>query len=113
MDIFKVGSDVSESAIAVRAMKEGKVLTEKVAREKYGKRLVTVAVPLVDDSNNSVGAFSIVLPRLHPVAASFKNFAPIVAELFPEGAFLYVSDLTKIIEIQGSGKFTLPNMNVG
>jgi hypothetical protein len=113
MDIFKVGSDVVEAAIAVRAMKEGKVLTEKVAREKYGKRLVTVAVPLVDDSNNPVGAFSIVLPRLHPVAASFKNFAPIVTELFPEGAFLYISDLTKIINIQGSKKFTLPNMDVG
>lgn len=113
MDVFKVGSDVSEAAIAVRSMKEGKVLTEKVAREKYGKRLVTVAVPLVDDSNNSVGAFSIVLPRLHPVAAGFRNFAPIVTELFPEGAFLYLSDLTKIINIQGSKKFTLPNMNVG
>lgn len=113
MDIFKVGSDVAGSAIAVRAMKEGKVLTEKVAREKYGKRLVTVAVPLVDDSNNSVGAFSIVLPRVHPIVESFKSFAPIVTELFPEGAFLYISDLTKIINIQGSKKFTLPNMNVG
>ncbi len=113
MDIFKVGSDVSESAIAVKAMREGKVLTEKVSREKYGKRLITVAIPLVDDSNISVGAFSIVLPRLHPVAESFKNFAPVVAELLPEGAFLYMSDLSKIAYIQPSRKFTLPNMHVG
>lgn len=113
MDIFKEGSDVSESAIAVRAMNEGKVLTEKVPREKYGQRLLTVAIPLFDDSNNAVGAFSIVLPRLHPVAESFNNFAPIVAELFPEGAFLYISDLSKIMHIQGSQKFTLPNMYIG
>lgn len=113
MDIFKEGSDVSESAIAVRSMKENKVLTEKVPREKYGQRLLTIAIPLVDDSNNPVGAFSIVLPRLHPVAESFSNFAPIVAELFPEGAFLYVSDLNKIIHMQASKKFTLPNMYVG
>jgi hypothetical protein len=113
MDIFKEGNDVSESAIAVRAMKENKVLTEKVPREKYGQRLLTVAVPVVDDSNKPVAAFSIVLPRLHPVAASFNNFAPIVAELFPEGAFIYISDLTKIAYIQASKKFTLPNMYVG
>lgn len=113
MDIFKEGSNVSETAIAVRAMKEGKVLSEKVAREKYGQRLITVAVPLVDDSGIPVGAFSIVLPRLHPVAASFSDFAPIVAELFPEGAFLYMSDLNKIAYIQSSKKFTLTNMHVG
>ncbi|MDR3597398.1 methyl-accepting chemotaxis protein [Clostridium sp.] len=112
MDAFKEGSDVAESAIAVRAMNECKSLTENVPREKYGRRLLTVAIPLVDDSNNAVGAFSIVLPRLHPVAESFKNFAPIVAELFPEGAFLYVSDLKKIMHIQSSQKFTLPNMYV-
>jgi len=94
-------------------MKENKVITENVPREKYGKRLITVAVPLVDDSNISVGAFSIVVPRLHPVAASFSDFAPIVAELFPEGAFLYMSDLKKIAYIQSSQKFTLPNMYVG
>ena len=113
MDIFKEGANVSESAIAVRAMKECKVLNEKVPREKYGQRLITVAVPLVDDSNTPVGAFSMILPRFHPVAASFSDFAPIVAELFPEGAFLYVSDLTKIIKVQSSQKFDLSNMNIG
>lgn len=113
MDIFQEGSDISESAIAVRAIKENKVLTEKVPRETYGRRLLTIAIPLVDDSNNAVGAFSVVLPKLHPVAESFINFAPIVAELFPEGAFLYVSDLNKIMHMQASKKFTLPNMYVG
>lgn len=113
MDVFKEGSDVSDSAIAVRAMNQGKVLTEKVPREKYGQRLLTIAIPLVDDSNKAVGAFSIVLPRLHPVAESFKDFAPIVVELFLEGAFIYISDLNKIMSIQGSKKFTLPNMYAG
>jgi uncharacterized protein YukE len=113
MDIFSEGSDVSESAIAVRAMNEGRILTEKVPREKYGQRLLTIAIPLVDDFNKSVGAFSIILPILHPVAESFKDFAPIVAELFPEGAFLYISDLNKIAYIQSSKKFTLSNMYIG
>jgi archaellum component FlaC len=84
-----------------------------VPRAKYGKRLTTVAIPLADDADETVGAFSIVLPKLHPVAESFPSFAPIITELFPEGAFLYMSDLTKIMYTQPSRKFTLPGMEVG
>jgi archaellum component FlaC len=113
MDIFSVGSVVKETSIAVRAMKKGLVCIEKVPRSAYGMRLITAAIPLVDDLGTPVGAFSIVLPRLHPIAKSFPDFAPIIVELFPEGAFLYMSDLTNIIYIQSSQKFTLPNMHVG
>lgn len=113
MEVFKVGSDVSEASTAVKAMKAGKFITENVPREKYGRRLSTVAIPLTDEVGVVVGAFSIVLPRLHPVAESFDDFAPIITELFPEGAFLYISDLTKIAYTQASKKFTLKNMTVG
>jgi hypothetical protein len=113
MDIFREGMEVSDTSIAVRAMKEKKILSEQVPREKYGKRLMTVAIPLVNDEQVVVGAFSIVLPKLHPVAESFPSFAPIIAELFPEGAFLYMSDLTKIMYMQSSKKFTLQGMEIG
>jgi len=113
MEIFSVGSVLKETSMAARAMNENKALVEKVPRALYGVRLITVAIPLVDDAGRAVGAFSIVMPRLHPIARSFPDFAPMIVELFPEGAFLYISDLTKIILIQPSHKFTLPNMHVG
>jgi hypothetical protein len=113
LEMFSQGSVVKETSIAVRAMNEKRILIEKVPRSYYGMRLITVAIPLVDDSGTPVGAFSIVLPRLHPIASSFKDFAPIIVELFPEGAFLYMSDLTKIAYIQSSSKFSLQNMHVG
>jgi len=113
LDIFSVGSAVKDTSIAMRAITENQILIEKVPRTTYGMRLITVAIPLVDDSGVAVGAFSIVLPRLHPIAHSFPDFAPIIVELFPEGAFLYMSDLTKIAYLQSSQKFTLPNMRVG
>lgn len=113
MDIFSVGSSLKETSIAAKAMNERQVLIEKIPRNIYGMRLTTMAIPLVDDSGTPVGAFSIVLPRLHPIAKSFPDFAPIITELFPEGAFLYMSDLTKIAYIQPSQKFILPNMHVG
>lgn len=113
LPIFSVGSDLKETSIAVRAMNERRVLSEKVPRSAYGMRLTTVAIPLVDDAETIVGAFSVVLPRLHPIASGFSEFAPIIVELFPEGAFLYMSDLTKIAYIQSSRKFTLSGMAVG
>lgn len=113
MNVFEEGNQISESSVAARAMKEKKVLTEKVPREKYGRRLLTVAIPLTDDSDEAIGAFSIILPRLHPVAEGFHNFAPIVAELFPEGSFMYMSDLTKIAYTQASAKFDVPSLYVG
>lgn len=113
LEIFSQGSEVKETSIAVRAMKEKRILIEKVPRSYYGMRLITVAIPLVDDSGTPVGAFSIVLPRLHPIARSFGDFAPIIVELFPEGAFLYMSDLTQIAYTQPSRKFTLQSMRVG
>jgi Methyl-accepting chemotaxis protein len=113
LSIFSVGSDLKETSIAVRAMNERRILTEKVPRSIYGMRLTTVAIPLVDDAGIPVGAFSVVLPRLHPIASGFPDFAPIIVELFPEGAFLYMSDLTKIAYVQSSRKFTLPGMAVG
>lgn len=113
LEMFSEGIVVKDSSIAARAMKERRILVENVPRSLYGMRLVTAAIPLVDDTGAVAGAFSIVFPKMHPVAKSFHDFAPIIVELFPEGAFLYMSDLTKIVYIQGSKKFTLPNMRAG
>jgi uncharacterized protein YoxC len=113
MDVFSAGTVIAENAISAQAIKSQKTVMTQVPRERYGKRLLTVAIPLVDEENKAVGAFSIVLPLLHPIAASFSDFAPIIAELFPEGAFLYMSDLTQIAYTQGSSKFTLSDMKVG
>jgi len=54
-----------------------------------------------------------ILPRLHPVARAFNDFAPIIADMFPEGAFLYMTDLTQCAYRQGSKKFDFPNIQVG
>lgn len=113
MDVFSVGNRVNSEGIAACAMKGKKTLTEKVPRSLYGRRLFTIAVPVVDDDRNVVGCFSTVMPRLHPVAAAFNDFAPILAEMFPEGAFLYMTDLEKIAYRQPSRSFDMPNINIG
>ena len=56
---------------------------------------------------------AIVFPKIHPVAASFNDFAPILAELFHEGAFIFMTDLTQVAYRQASPKFDMPSIAIG
>ena len=105
LDIFNVDEVIKTNSIAARAMREKKILTENVPRSLYGSRFTTVSIPLVNE-DEVVGAFSIIIPRFHPVAKSFRDFAPIIAEMFPEGATLIVTDLQKILDKQASKSLT-------
>ncbi|WP_253198562.1 hypothetical protein [Clostridium estertheticum] len=72
-----------------------KTITANIPRSIYGTRLKTVATPLMNDTGEVVGVFSMIFPRLHPVASAFSDFAPIVAEMFPEGSTMIITDLQK------------------
>lgn len=109
---FKVGTEVREGGAAHRCMQSGNPEVEKVPREVYGMRLMMYASP-VFDGDDIVGSTMMILPRLHPVARAFNDFAPIIADMFPEGAFLYMTDLTQYAYRQGSKKFDFPNIQVG
>lgn len=50
---------------------------------------------------------------VHPVSVAFNVFAPIIVEMFPEGAFFYMTDLEKTILRQPSKKFDMPHIQVG
>lgn len=113
MDIFNVGSKISSKSVACHAMSEDKILIEKVPRSLYGRRLITIAIPVGDESGNIVGCFSTIFPRLHPVAAAFGDFAPILADMFHGGAFIYMTDLEKVAYRQPSKKFDMPSIDIG
>lgn len=113
LDMFKIGDKLNSNSVVGRAMKENRTLMENVPRSLYGVRLKTVAEPLVDESGKVVGALSIVFPRLHPVARSFNNFAPVLSEMFPEGVFIYMTDLYKVAYRQASKQFDMPTVTVG
>ncbi|SDI38293.1 methyl-accepting chemotaxis protein [Desulfosporosinus hippei] len=113
LDIFKVGNKLNDDTTTIQAIREKKVLVKNIPRTVYGIRVSIVSIPVLDDNGNSVGAFSIAMPKLHPVAAAFGDFAPIIAEMFPEGSYIYMSDLTKIAYAQPSKKFDMPTLPVG
>lgn len=112
LDIFNVGEVVKSNSIAIKAMQEKRTIIESTARALYGTRFATAAIPLFCEEE-VVGTFSVVIPKLHPVVKSFKTFAPIISEMFPEGASFCVTDLERIIDKQASNKFDIEMLKIG
>lgn len=113
LDLFHVGEKIDTNSVVGKAIKENKTTIKNIPRSLYGTRLRTIAEPLVNDVGVVVGAFSIVIPKLHPVAKAFADFAPIIAEMFPEGSCFILTDLKKIVDIQSSKKFVMPFLKAG
>lgn len=113
LEALQVGTRISPQSSTATAIRENRFMSQKVPRSVYGKRVIINAIPFCDDSGKAVGAVSIAYPRLHSVVAAFDSFAPILTEMFPEGAFIYCTDLEKIIHRQPSHKFDLPAIVTG
>lgn len=114
VDLFKVGNKANDNSITMQAIREKKVLTQNVPRSVFGgMRLLIISIPVVNEIDESVGAFSIVFPIFHPVASAFESFAPILAEMFHEGSFLFMTDLEKVSYRQPSTEFDMPSIPVG
>ena len=104
---------IKADPVTLQCMRENKILTQSIPRSVYGMRLLMVSIPVVNELGEVTGSFSMAFPQLHPVAAAFDEFAPILAEMFHEGAFLYMTDLQKIAKRQPSEKFDMPSITVG
>lgn len=113
LDIFNIGNKVAGNSGTMAAIRENKAVTQNIPRHLYGIRLIVISIPVIDDSGNTTGGFAAVFPKLHPVAAAFSSFAPILTEMFHEGAFFYMSDTKKIACRQASQKFDMPSLLVG
>lgn len=113
LPLFQVGEHLEPKSFTWKAIREKRRLEENVPRSLYGVRLRMVAEPLFDDEGNAVGAYTALFPRLHPIVSSFPNFAPTVADMFAEGAVLYLADFQKILSVQQSKKFQIPDLFVG
>lgn len=113
VEVLRVGKKLDASSTTLQAIREKRTLTQSVARSVYGTRLTIVSVPVVNDAGEAVGAFSVLFPKLHPVAAAFKDFAPILVEMFHEGSLLYMTDLDQVFRRQASSKFDVPVVDLG
>lgn len=112
LDLFKTGDTLVEGGIIRRCMREKQQLVETMDRSVYGTRLKVWVKPIIENGQ-VVGSYGVMVPKLHPLAQAFPEFAPSLAEAFPDGAFLTITDTTKIAFRQPSVKFDLPSLSIG
>lgn len=113
MDEFKIGEKVDDKCKILNAIYERKVIYERIPKSVYGQKIKVTSIPIVDDNENIAGVFFVVLPNLHSVEKAFKDFSPIIAEMFPNGAFLSVFDWKQLVYKQTSENFDIAGFNVG
>lgn len=111
--VLYVGHQLGDDSTSVQAMRENRVVMKRWDPDAFGTRMKIVSVPVVNKQKVPVGAFTVIFPVLHPVADAFHDMAPILAGLFNEGAFLFMTDLEEIRYRQSSDKFDIPSLPVG
>ena len=109
----QVGERLVEGGFLKQCIKEKRELIGTIERAVYGQRLKFFARPIIDDAGAVKGCYGVYVHKLHRVAQAFPDFAEPLAEAFPEGAFLMVTDLEKVAYRQGSKKFDIPILQQG
>lgn len=113
LEAFKIGKKVNRNNVILKAIHEKTNITEKISEEVYGTRLKITAIPIVNDENESVGAFYMITPLIHPLENAFKYFAPIINEMFTEGVYMTVTDKKKVLQKFATEKFDIPQVGPG
>ena len=110
--VMDIGFDVSKQNISLEAFQEKKDVTKNVSDPRYGR--FKIFEELIKDENGQiVGIFCSLFPNVHAIAKAFKDFAPVLVEMFPEGAFFVLSNLERVVDVQGSKKFDIPSIKAG
>ena len=111
MPAFEVGKKFSAGGAAEEAIKT-KRLTTRILDDGQGGRVLVTTAPVFED-DKIVGTFRVIQPRVNPIFPAFPDFAPIIAEMFPEGALVWLTDTQKNVGMQGSRKFSTDQFKVG
>jgi hypothetical protein len=107
---MEIGTKLMPGGAAYEAIKNKQNVVQDLTA--YGTNAITAAIPLFQE-NEVVGALCVAFPKAHPLERAFPIFAPMMAEMFPEGVFLWLSDTEKLIHRQGSKKYDISEFQVG
>lgn len=110
---FKIGKKLDTNNVILRASYEKSTITENISKEVYGTRLKITAIPIINDDNESVGAFYMIIPIVHSLESAFKYFAPIINEIFIEGAYITITDKKEVLQKYATEKFDIPEVGPG
>lgn len=102
----EVGAVNKEGGVSDQVIKKQQVIEIRLPENVYGTRSTVTAGPLwSDDEKEVLGAWVLVLPKVHKVVDAFDFFAPIIIEMFPGGGAMYVTNREKFLKHAGSDNF--------
>ncbi|VBB06941.1 Hypothetical protein LUCI_2183 [Lucifera butyrica] len=108
-----IGTPNKPNGAAEQIMQARKVSLLRLDRNVYGVRTHAYGGPIWNESDTEiVGTWILMLPRQHKLVSSFDLFAPVLADLLPEGGFFAATDKTSYIRRQGSQKFDMPDIQL-
>lgn len=107
---LEIGTKLLPAAAASQAIKNKKSVVQDVTA--HGVKAINAAIPIFQ-GDEVVGALCMAFPKVHPLERAFPIFAPMMAEMFPEGVFLWMSDREKLLYRQGSKKYDIAELQVG
>jgi len=108
----KVGSILMTSGAAYRCMQAKAYTWENTPRNAFGARIAQHAYP-VFDGDEVVGSVITVLNRVHPIDRAFNDFAPMIADMFPEGAMMCITSMDEFTHLYVAKKFGAYDVTVG
>lgn len=103
--------EYSEIINAIDKNQEQKInLYDETAKEHISVSLL----PVSDEENedNRI-TFLTIVPNIHPLQKAFPYIGPIITNLFPEGAFISLTDTQKIVQVQRSEKYDIAVVEPG
>ncbi len=109
---FQIGLPLRKGGAADICMKTGRPAEESVPRAVYGMRFLMQAVPVMEEGS-VLGSMIVIFPKMIAIARAFPDFAPIIANMFPEGSHMYMTDLEKYVYSHPSDMFSLPGIEGG
>lgn len=110
--VLKIGNPIENDGMASLCIEKGQPVTIDFVRAKFGIRVRADVIPVYDDTapDNIIGTMSVIYPAEPVVARAFPELAPMLSEMFPEGAFIYMTGRHRYSQRQSSKQFDMPDV---
>lgn len=112
--VMRVGEPIEKDGMADTCIRQKKPITMDFVRAKYGIRVRAEVMPIFADdlTDNLTGTLSVIYPAEPVVARAFPDLAPMLSEMFPEGAFIYMTGRHRYSHRQSSKQFDMPDLQL-
>ncbi len=112
LPVMRLGEPIEKDGIVATCIRQKEHVTMDFVRAKYGIRVSAEAFPVFGEDSALIGTLSVIYPSEPVVARAFPHLAPMLSEMFPEGAFIYMTGRHRYSHRQPSQKFDMPDIQL-